>query len=102
MCGGGTLLNLEVHLANDAAVFFVLFANERTKIRTAHFYRIEPGGGKFRPYVESRRPGFSLASKERSQAIENLRDHFIGFRAASVRMLSPGKRRPAAAVLTTS
>jgi hypothetical protein len=44
----GTLLSLEVRLANDTAIFFVLFANERTKIRAAHFYRIEPDGGKFR------------------------------------------------------
>src|SRR5215467_9808337 len=45
------LLSLEVHLANDAAVFFVLLANERTKIRAAHFYWIEADPGKLRPYV---------------------------------------------------
>src|SRR5262245_23665804 len=47
----GTLLSLEVHLANDAAIFFVLFANERTKIRATHFYRIESDCGEFFPYI---------------------------------------------------
>jgi hypothetical protein len=46
--GVATLLNLEVHLANDAAVFL---ANERTEIHAAHFYWIESYPGKLRPYV---------------------------------------------------
>jgi len=49
--GVGTSLSLAVHLADDASVFFVLSANERTKIRATHFCREAADGCEFRPYI---------------------------------------------------